>query len=828
MGEQRLKNIAQPVRVYSVRLDNVTTRPALALPDKPSVAVLAFENMSGDVDQEFFADGIAEDIITALSKSRWLFVIARNSSFTYKGRAVDVKQIGRELGVRYVLEGSVRKSGNRVRITAQLIEAATGAHMWAERYDRDLADIFAVQDEITGSVAAAIEPTLAQAEQQRASRKLPDRLDAWEAYHRGLWHLLKHEPGENDQARLFFQRAIDLDRGFAPGYYGLSMTHIWEAAVFARRPLVDSLNAARPLAQRAVSLDDADSMAHFVMGNVLFFSGDSTGARHELDRAISINPNNAWAIGISGSLFGNNGHLKEALEAISKAMRASPHDPLMWVWMLYVTNSNYFSRNYQAALDAADRLIRFRPDMPQAYRWRAAALGQLGRKDEAKIALEQAIAISPTNFHRHVRDRPPWFRPVDHDLVLEGLRKAGFADEPPLALPDKPSIAVLPFQNMSGDSEQEYFADGIVEDITTALSRFKGLFVIARNSSFTYKGKAVDVRQIGRELGVRYVLEGSVRKGGNRLRITVQLVDAVTGNHLWADKYEGAIDDVFDLQDQITASTVGAIEPNLRHAEIERAARKRPENLDAYDLYLRALPRRGSHSLADSAKALEHVEAALKIDPAYVAAHALAAYCHHVQYTRGGRDPERLASAVRHARATLMIGTDDATALATAAFVLAYEERDFDTGLRALERALAINPNSTLALGRAAQVNMIIGNYNKAIEQANQSIRLSPFDALRYIPETVLAFAYFLTERFAQAVEAALQAIQFAPAFHIPHVLLAASYVRLGRLEDARLEVQRARELQPGFTISVFTSAGLSHPTQRKQFEAALREAGFT
>ena len=209
IGEQKLKNIVQPVRAYRMRIVGTSAGAStgehstnLPLPDKPSIAVLAFQNMSGDVEQEYFADGIAEDIITALSKSRWLFVIARNSSFTYKGRSVDVKQIGRELGVRYVLEGSVRKSGNRMRITAQLIEAATGAHVWAERYDRDLADIFAVQDEITGSVVNAIEPAMAQAEQQRVSVKPPDSLDAWEAYHRGLWHFLKQEPVENDQADL--------------------------------------------------------------------------------------------------------------------------------------------------------------------------------------------------------------------------------------------------------------------------------------------------------------------------------------------------------------------------------------------------------------------------------------------------------------------------------------------------------------------------------------------------------------------------------------------------------------------------------------------------
>jgi adenylate cyclase len=212
IGEQKLKNIVQPVRVYRVRIGGSAGASTgehsanLPLPDKPSIAVLAFQNMSGDAEQEYVADGIAEDIITALSKSRWLFVIARNSSFTYKGRAVDIKQIGRELGVRYVLEGSVRKSGNRVRITGQLVEAATGVHLWAERYDRDLTDIFAVQDEITESVASAIEPAMAQAERLRVSRKPPDSLVAWEAYHRGLWHFLKQEPSENDQAKIFFQR----------------------------------------------------------------------------------------------------------------------------------------------------------------------------------------------------------------------------------------------------------------------------------------------------------------------------------------------------------------------------------------------------------------------------------------------------------------------------------------------------------------------------------------------------------------------------------------------------------------------------------------------
>ena len=401
---------------------------SLALPDKPSIAVLAFQNMSGDPEQEHFADGISEDIITALSKSRWLFVIARNSSFAYKGRTVDIKQIGRELGVRFVLEGSVRKAATRVRITGQLIEAATGIHLWAERYDRDLTDIFAVQDEITQSVAAAIEPAMAQAERQRVSRKPPDSLDAWEAYHRGLWHFLNQEPNENEQAKRFFQRAIDLDARFAGGYYALALCNVWDGWVYASLPMTDCVKTARPLAQRALALDDADSMCHCVMGFVLYMGGDIAGGRSEYERAISLNPNHAWAVGALGGLYANDGRPNEALVALSKAMRLSPHDPLMWIWMLFVMAAHFYARDFHAALDAADRLIRFRPDKSNAYRFKAAALGHLGQIEEANKALKMAIEVSRQNFEYFVRSCPAWMRPVDHDLQVEGLRKAGLTE----------------------------------------------------------------------------------------------------------------------------------------------------------------------------------------------------------------------------------------------------------------------------------------------------------------------------------------------------------------------------------------------------------------
>ena len=254
---------------------------------------------------------------------------------------------------------------------------------------------------------------------------------------------------------------------------------------------------------------------------------------------------------------------------------------------------------------------------------------------------------------------------------------------PALTLPDKPSIAVLPFANMSGDPEQDYFADGMVEEIITALSRIRWLFVIARNSSFTYKDKSVDVKQVGRELGVRYVLEGSVRKAGQRVRITGQLIDVLTGTHLWADRFEGSLGDVFDLQDKVAISVAGVIEPTLRQSEIERARRKRPDSLDAYDLYLRALPYAFTPMPEDADKALPLLVKAIELEPDYAAAHAIIAWCHEARYLRGGMQEETRLAALHHARLAIAKGSDDAAALAIAGFVIAVCGRDYETALTA-------------------------------------------------------------------------------------------------------------------------------------------------
>ncbi|BCH04696.1 adenylate cyclase [Mesorhizobium sp. 131-2-5] len=396
-----------------------------------------------------------------------------------------------------------------------------------------------------------------------------------------------------------------------------------------------------------------------------------------------------------------------------------------------------------------------------------------------------------------------------------------------LTLPDKPSLAVLPFSNLSGDAEQDYFADGMVDDIITGLARINWLLVIARNSTFTYKGRTVDVKQVGRELGVRYVLEGSVRRAGGHVRVTGQIIDATTGAHVWAERYDRSSDDIFALQDEIAISAVGAIAPSLRRTEIDRVKRRRPDSLDAYDLVLRAQLDVDSGMPEQVTRALVLLERAIDLDPGYALAHGNAAMCHHCLFLRSGLQEANRAASIRHARSAILYGQDDTSALTLAGFSLGMDGHDRSAAFTAFEAALAISPSSALTYILGSVILGWSGEADRAIEWSERGMRLSPFDPWAFAAFDAQAMSHLLRGRYDEACRAAYKSVQANPAHSITYVQLAAALAKLGRLEQARAAAARVLELQPTFRYSRQFAGVNCDPALAQCLGDALQAAGL-
>ena len=394
-GEQAVKNIADPVRVYALtwQTDGAAAEAApqseegaveIAVADKPSIAVLPFVNMSHDPEQEYFSDGITEDIITALSSVRWFFVIARNSTFAYKGSSIDIRHVSTELGVRYVLEGSVRKAGERVRVTAQLIDGDTGKHVWANRYDREFLDVFTVQDELTATIVGALEPELGKAERERAKAKRPDNLDAWDLYQRGLWHLYHYTKDDLEQARDLFRQATQIDPGLGAAFSGLAESYYFSLVYgHSDTPEPDREDALKA-ARAAVDLDGEDAAAHCTLGRTHYARREHEQAITELQRALDLNPNLAWAhYGVGAALVFSN-RAQEALSYLEAAVKLSPRDPNMGSFLVRTADAYLFMHDYQAAVEWAKKALPQPGFQWSRYAVLISALGHLGQLDEAE------------------------------------------------------------------------------------------------------------------------------------------------------------------------------------------------------------------------------------------------------------------------------------------------------------------------------------------------------------------------------------------------------------------------------------------------------------
>jgi TolB-like protein/class 3 adenylate cyclase/Flp pilus assembly protein TadD len=433
MGEQSVKNIARPIGVHRVSLADAsplaTTQLAAASKSdpakssRPSIAVLPFVNMSGDPEQEYFADGISEDIITGLSKLRWFFVIARNSSFAYKGKTVDVKRAARELSVRYVLEGSVRRAGNRVRITAQLIDASTNNHVWADRYDGDLTDIFALQDEITKKVVAAIEPRLLEAEGARALTRAPADLDAWELVARASSIFWRMTPADSEAAISLYREAVRQHREYAPAHSMLAVALLMSGFI-GWTTITANLKDAADLAARAAELDGSDPWAHLALGQLATMRRQTDAAVHAFQRALELNPNFAAAHGFLGYALALDGQFEPAVEHLNQALSLSPHDPQNIVFMIGLGQAHYQAGRYNEAVKYSQNIAQQRPEHFGAHRQLCASLAQAGRMEEARATLERLKQLQPNVSLAWVNENLPLTSQA-MKKYLDGFRKAG-------------------------------------------------------------------------------------------------------------------------------------------------------------------------------------------------------------------------------------------------------------------------------------------------------------------------------------------------------------------------------------------------------------------
>jgi adenylate cyclase len=883
LGEHTVKNIKEPVRVYRMRIGPETAAPvvrekkaeprrwqkaaltavavlvvaagaiwnfyfrpppiepasiekmAFPLPEKPSIAVLPFDNISGESEQDYIADGITDNIITALSYIPQMFVIARNSSFTYKRKPVKVQQVSEELGVRYILEGSVLKSKNRVRITAQLIDALTGGHLWSERYDRDIEDIFDLLDEITQAVAVALQVKLTDGEQARLWYDSTSNFEAWGYAVKGMGIFYKYGKEAMAKSRELFGKALELDPKYAHAVTMQAWTHFTDARYGFSDSRKESFKRAVELAKKSVTLNDNQPAVHLLLQHIHLLQGKHDKAVEEGRKALALGPNDAEVHILFGEALYRSGIFEEAVKMCEKAMRLHPHMPIYYAG--HMMSAYYWVGRYEESLAMAEQLIDqyrkigYRGWGVWGYWGSARAKVRLGRENEAREDVAKLLKINP-NYSLELDRRNTLYKSALIEQEHVYLRRAGVPEHPPLPLPDKPSIAVLPFDNLSADPEQEYFSDGMTDDLITDLSKISGLFVIARNSSFQYKAKAVDVKKVSRELGVRYVLEGSVRRAGDKIRINAQLIDATTGGHLWAERYDEQMDNIFSLQDKITQKIVEALALKLTAGEQKVVASKESDNVEAYDAFLKGWQHYRRFSPDDFLKAVSLFEKAIELDPNYWRVYAAIASTYYKSWLRGEAWFQPLDitinEAYRRADKYLEIAMNNPTPLAHQVATEWYIRRgEYERAIAEAKLAIARDsndPNSHLAM---AWASISVGRHREGADLVKKAMRLDPVQQPFY--SYVLGVAYFHMEKFEKAATLCERTLKHNPEDYYPLWFLTAAYAHLGREQEAKVAFAKLRKKNPRWTYSIWLTWYFKYkdPADFKRIKDGLRKAGM-
>lgn len=797
---------------------------AFPLPDKPSIALLPFNNMSGDPNQEYLCDGISEAIISTLSKVPGLFVIARNSSFTYKGKPVKVQRVAEELGVRYVLEGSVQRSNDILRVTAQLIDALKGNHLWSERYDFNMDDLLSIQDEIAMSVLVETQVKLTEGEQVRLLKKETNNLKAYEKFMQATSYYRRTNRMDMYKARQLYEDAIRLDPDFSGAYRMVAATHMWD---FTRKWSKDSDRSWQmtiEYAEKALALDENNPGNLLLWSAINQYRGNYEKSIELCQRFVELNPNDTGALeSLAGRLF-NAGRYEEAIPFQEQAGRLNPFPPGR-----YHRNSGlyyWFVGQYEKAILASKKALQINPDDITAFRNLAAIYVELGRNEQAGLAAENVMRLEPNfSIESHFKNMP-WKDREGMARYMDALRKAGLPDFQHSIEPEKPTIAVLPFENMSGDPDQQYFSDGITEQIITSISKVPYISVIARQSSFAFRNSEKTVQQIAEELGVKYILEGSLQRSGDQLRINAQLIDAVSGHHIWAENYDREFNDIFAVQDEICKNIMVALQVKLTLGESARMDVAKV-NINAYQKNLEALEHYRRRIKDEVPVAQQLAREAIAIDPEYASAYILIGwtYLDEVWFGITKTPSISIAKAEEMVQKAISIRgiTAEENGLLSSIHLL---KKDLDKAIFYAQEAINEYPSSAPShhiLGMALRSN---GQYHEAIACFKRALKLNPIKTINYLNN--LAWAYLYSKQYEKAISTWNDTLDRHPDYLFAYMGLTCAYWLTGSKDRAKEAAKQVLRINPKFSVGYWEKRSyLKDRKLRDQLFDAWRKAGL-
>ena len=753
------------------------------------VAVLPFKYTGDNRDLKVLAEGLSEEVITGLSRFSYLRVIARGSTASYSGESGDVRAIGKELGARYVMEASLRQAGNKLRLAVQLVDTVSGSHLWAETYERNFTpeSIFELQDDLVPRIVSTVADqhgVLPRSMSEVLRKKNEDSLTPHEASLRAFSYFTRLTPEEHAATRRILESAVHKAPDHADCWAMLSLIYIVEYSD-GYNALPDPLGRALAAADRAVDLAPTHSLGHYATAFVYFFRKEKAPFLAAVDRAVALNPMDGTLLGLLGMLLHHAGDEERGLQMAESGMQLNPNYPGILRFTAF--SHAYLHGKYEQALEAAVRINM--PGFFYAHACRAAALGQLGQREAAQKAVQDLLALRSDFASTARHEFAKWWKPEQVEHLVEGLRKAGLeipnAQKPagsaavsPVLATATPSIAVLAFANMSDDKEQDYFSDGLAEEIINLLAQVPGLKVIARTSAFAFRGKEQDIRGIADALGVSKVLEGSVRRAGSRIRVTAQLIDAADGSHLWSERYDRELNDIFAMQDEIAA----AIAKQMKLTLSPGRSRRQP-NLNAYESYLKYRQYLFGFTPESLRHARQCLEQAMALDPQF---------------------------------ALPYVGTADTYMGSALACLVPFEEMQ-----RARELALrALEPDPDLPEAHAMLGN-VAGHYDLDWNEAQRrySLAMSKQAPSCLVRHWYSYFYLFAIGRLDEARREALRALEGDPLSQVHHYALAAMYDALGQEELARKIHQRTIELDPQFWLG-WWQFGMHHAVRGRFSEA--------